>query len=379
VFRIHGKGATTLFPRVWTTPGCPWTAGIDDSWVTTSLSKFAGPGALALSVSSNGTGAERTTILHIAGHEIPIVQPAVDDPAGAEAVGTCGDEGATPGEWVGKEAAQGRKAAANGSPAEAKCWFELAAAKGDSRAKTEIGLLYLNGLGVAPSASEAEKFLTDTAAGGDTEAMDALSALYASGKLVPQDQAAATKWKQAANDLRAKLAPICALAVVRNAMTDLMTKSSQDLNAVGVTLLAAWFTDLLMTDGHFHVLDTAVVDSVSSTGPLVCVAKFAHKAKATVIGADENAYNDARSHGLQDLADGNYDSAVGAANHMDSLSGDILSRDITGFLFNNVLAKLPEIRSFTLTKVNDVTYKVSLDAAEGIFSQTYEQTVDITQ
>jgi TPR repeat protein len=379
VFRVHGKAATILFPRVWTTPGCPWTVETGDSWATTSLAKFAGPGALAVSVSANGTGAERTTILHIAGHDIPIVQPAVDDPAGADVAGTCGDDGVTPGDWVGREAARGRMAAADGSPAEAKCWFEIAAAKGDTRAKTEIGLLYLNGLGVAPSASEAQKYLTETASGGDTEAMDALAALYGSGKLVPQDQATAQKWQQAANDLRAKLAPLCALPVVRNAMTELMSNSSHDLNAMGVTLLAAWFTDLLMTDGHFHVLDTAVVDSISTTGPLVCVTKFAHKAAATVIGGDEAAYNDARSRGLQDLAYGNYSSAVGAVNRMDSLSGDILARDLTGALFNNVLAKLPEIRSFTLTKVNDVTYKVTLDAAEGTFSQTYEQSVDVTQ
>ena len=75
--------------------------------------------------------------------------------------------------------------------AEAKRWYEKAAAAGLSNAMFMIGFLYDTGKGVRQDYSEAKRWYEKAAAAGMIEATFAIGALYEMGHGVPQDYAEA--------------------------------------------------------------------------------------------------------------------------------------------------------------------------------------------
>lgn len=82
--------------------------------------------------------------------------------------------------------------------AEAGRWYAAAAAAGDERARTRLGLQFLRGQGVAKDATQAAALLQAGAAAGDAEAMAALGALLATGEGMPQDRAKALTFSRRA-------------------------------------------------------------------------------------------------------------------------------------------------------------------------------------
>jgi len=72
-------------------------------------------------------------------------------------------------------------------------WRPLAD-QGDARAQSNLGSLYLNGMGVAPDPATAAHWYGLAAAQGNANAEASLGALYAQGKGVTQDFTAARNW-----------------------------------------------------------------------------------------------------------------------------------------------------------------------------------------
>jgi TPR repeat protein len=80
--------------------------------------------------------------------------------------------------------------------------YEKAAAAGEAGSMTNLGILFLNGLGVPKDFVEARKWYEKAAAAGAAVGMANLGSLYARGNGVPKDYAEALKWykKAAAAD-----------------------------------------------------------------------------------------------------------------------------------------------------------------------------------
>lgn len=80
-------------------------------------------------------------------------------------------------------------------------WYDGAARQGHVPAQRTLGTLYLTGAeGLAPDATLAAQWLTAAATAGDVSAMNNLGVAYAAGTVLPQDEAQAREWLQAASD-----------------------------------------------------------------------------------------------------------------------------------------------------------------------------------
>ncbi|MEK7761833.1 MAG: tetratricopeptide repeat protein [Nitrospirota bacterium] len=78
--------------------------------------------------------------------------------------------------------------------AQARQWWEKAAAQGDDLAQTKLGLLYENGRGVPQDFAQARQWYEKAAAKGYALAQGSLGFLYYFGKGVPQDYTQAHLW-----------------------------------------------------------------------------------------------------------------------------------------------------------------------------------------
>jgi hypothetical protein len=84
--------------------------------------------------------------------------------------------------------------------AEARRWFELAAAKGNSAAMNQLGGLYENGNGLPQDYATAHHWYELAADKGNRDAMNQLGWFYQNGWDVPQDYAKALEWYGKASD-----------------------------------------------------------------------------------------------------------------------------------------------------------------------------------
>lgn len=67
-----------------TANGCPWTASVDQSWITlTSGNTGSGNGTLAYSVAANTTGSSRSAVVTVAGQSLTVTQSASNSPSTA--------------------------------------------------------------------------------------------------------------------------------------------------------------------------------------------------------------------------------------------------------------------------------------------------------
>ena len=83
--------------------------------------------------------------------------------------------------------------------AQARQWYEKAAAQGEAHAQSNLGLLYANGLGVPRDYAQARQWYEKAVAQGHEQAQADLGWLYASGGYgVPQDYAQARQWYEKA-------------------------------------------------------------------------------------------------------------------------------------------------------------------------------------
>jgi len=84
--------------------------------------------------------------------------------------------------------------------AEARRWFEAAAAEGLPGAMHNLGVLYLRGHGLAPDPAQAAGWFTKAAELGDADAQFYLARLFYRGEGVAQDLPAARQWFTRAAD-----------------------------------------------------------------------------------------------------------------------------------------------------------------------------------
>ncbi len=84
--------------------------------------------------------------------------------------------------------------------AKAREWYEKAADKGDADAMRNLGVLYANGWGVAQDDAKAREWYEKATETGDASAMNKLGALYANGQGVAQDYGKAREWYEKAAD-----------------------------------------------------------------------------------------------------------------------------------------------------------------------------------
>ncbi len=82
----------------------------------------------------------------------------------------------------------------------ARQWFEKAADKGNQDAMRDLGVLYENGRGVSRDYAKAREWYENAAGKGDASAMFYLGVLYDSGRGVPRDYAKARVWFEKAAD-----------------------------------------------------------------------------------------------------------------------------------------------------------------------------------
>jgi hypothetical protein len=78
--------------------------------------------------------------------------------------------------------------------AQARAWFEKAAAQGDPLAQNNLGAMYHKGKGVARDLAQARAWYEKAAAQGNPQAQEALGEMYATGQGAPQDLAQARAW-----------------------------------------------------------------------------------------------------------------------------------------------------------------------------------------
>jgi clan AA aspartic protease (TIGR02281 family) len=89
---------------------------------------------------------------------------------------------------------RGRKAQADKNYSEAMRWYQMAAAEGNFAAAHNIGVLYLNGLGVSQNYTEAMHWLLIAANKGRRESQYNIGALYERGLGVAQDYVEGMRW-----------------------------------------------------------------------------------------------------------------------------------------------------------------------------------------
>jgi len=109
-----------------------------------------------------------------------------------------------------------------GDPRTALSWFQVAEAKGNSRASLFIGMMYFEGAGLPKDATRAlEKF---EAAGnrGDHQAMMHASYLYQQGLGTPKNAERAKYWDDKEKASRDRLIPMCSNRAILDAMDNLM-------------------------------------------------------------------------------------------------------------------------------------------------------------
>lgn len=73
-------------------------------------------------------------------------------------------------------------------------WYDAAAQQGHVEAKTNLGLLYLQGTGVPEDPAEAQRLFREAAQAGDAQAQNNLGLLYVRGIGIEQDYAQAAAW-----------------------------------------------------------------------------------------------------------------------------------------------------------------------------------------
>jgi TPR repeat protein len=79
-------------------------------------------------------------------------------------------------------------------------WFRQAADQGNAFAQTKVGMIYLNGLGIAPDYAQAMMWFRKAALQGNAEAQTNISKMYANGLGVARDYAQAMSWIRKAAD-----------------------------------------------------------------------------------------------------------------------------------------------------------------------------------
>ncbi|MDT8364542.1 MAG: tetratricopeptide repeat protein [Nitrosomonas sp.] len=83
----------------------------------------------------------------------------------------------------------------NSDPASAAGWFFRAAEQGHADAQFNLGLLYLNGEGVAQNTATAVEWFTRAAEQGNVDAQNNLGVIYLTGEgEIPQDRDMAIQW-----------------------------------------------------------------------------------------------------------------------------------------------------------------------------------------
>ncbi|MBV8549910.1 MAG: toll/interleukin-1 receptor domain-containing protein [Acidobacteriaceae bacterium] len=82
--------------------------------------------------------------------------------------------------------------------AEARKWYESAAAAGNAQAMNNLGWLYQKGHGVKQDYAQARRWYEEAVAGGNATAMNNLGMLYQNGYGVKQDYAQARQWYEKA-------------------------------------------------------------------------------------------------------------------------------------------------------------------------------------
>jgi len=85
-------------------------------------------------------------------------------------------------------------------------WYQLAAASGLTRAKVNLGVMYVWGIGVPKNGAMASQFFQEAANRGDGTGASYLGDLYYFGMEVKQDKAAAERWYQAGAKLHDPMA-----------------------------------------------------------------------------------------------------------------------------------------------------------------------------
>ena len=78
--------------------------------------------------------------------------------------------------------------------AQARQWYEKAAAQGHEQAQSNLGLLYANGLGVPRDYAQARQWYEKAAAQGNADGQFYLGWMYAYGQGVSQDLVQAYRW-----------------------------------------------------------------------------------------------------------------------------------------------------------------------------------------
>ena len=78
--------------------------------------------------------------------------------------------------------------------AEATKWYKLAAAQGNARAQSNLGVMYESGKGVVQDYAEAAKWYKLAAAQGFALAQSNLGSMYGNGRGVVQDYVRAHMW-----------------------------------------------------------------------------------------------------------------------------------------------------------------------------------------
>ena len=77
-------------------------------------------------------------------------------------------------------------------------WFKLAAGQGDAKAQVWLGVVYIKGLGVTQDYKAAFKWFEKAAEQGRAEAQAVVSSMYEEGLGVPQDYSRAYMWRNIA-------------------------------------------------------------------------------------------------------------------------------------------------------------------------------------
>ena len=85
-------------------------------------------------------------------------------------------------------------------------WYRAAAEQGHLDARTNLGIMYMEGMGVAPDVIEGEKLIRAAAEHGYARAQTHLARMYLDGDGVKQDASEAAKWFERAAHLNYEVA-----------------------------------------------------------------------------------------------------------------------------------------------------------------------------
>jgi TPR repeat protein len=233
-----------------------------------------------------------------------------------------------------------------GSTAQARIvWLNFAAERGNTQAMETLGSMYENGEGVAKDWSTALRYYTGAAEKGDALVQARLAKLYASGEQVPKNQQESERLTSLSNETKQQAAHICFSNQAVVVYYGLLNAERNDPVTKTWEIFGSLLVGIHIDDGNFLISQIAATNVRRLDRAFVCLVEghvLGQRVTNTMPRQEVMGYDADGDVVIQDNS-----AEVAIRNSFIGLA--------------NELAKQPVIRGFTVERVSERRYRISLN------------------